>query len=121
VNTLQGNGVPEDMIEIMHVPGSIELTFGARILAEKENMDGIICLGCVIRGETAHFDYVCQSVTQGLTALNTHHEIPFIFGVLTTETLEQALDRAGGKYGNKGDEAAITAIKMAALQRNSED
>jgi len=117
VNTLLKHGVRESDIDILHVPGSFELTFGARLLAEKEGMDAVICLGCVIRGETPHFEYVSQGVTQGITALNVHHEIPFIFGVLTTNTLQQALDRAGGKHGNKGDEAAITAIRMASAQR----
>ena len=117
IRTLMKHGVREADIEVLHVPGSFELPFGARLLAEKEAMDAVICLGCVIKGETPHFDYVCQGVTQGITALNVHHEIPFIFGVLTTHTLQQAKDRAGGKHGNKGDEAAITAIKMAHAQR----
>jgi 6,7-dimethyl-8-ribityllumazine synthase len=88
------------------------------MLAETGQYDALILLGCVIRGETSHYDYVCQGVTQGTMALNLQYDIPFIFGVLTTENRQQALDRAGGKYGNKGDEAAITAIKMASL-RNS--
>ena len=117
VSTLLKHGVQESDIDILHVPGSFELTFGARIMAEREGMDAILCLGCVIQGETPHFEYVSQGVTQGITALNVHHEIPFIFGVLTTNTLQQAKDRAGGKHGNKGDEAAITAIKMAHAQR----
>ena len=117
LDTLLKHGVAESNIEILPVPGSFELPFGARVLAEKEDMDAILCLGCIIKGETPHFEYVSQGVTQGITALNIHHEIPFIFGVLTTNTLQQAKDRAGGKHGNKGDEAAITAIKMAHLQR----
>ena len=75
-------------------------------------MDAVICLGCVIQGDTPHFDYVCSGVTQGITQLNVQYPIPFIFGVLTTNDLQQALDRAGGVHGNKGNEAAITAIKM---------
>jgi 6,7-dimethyl-8-ribityllumazine synthase len=75
----------------------------------------VICVGCVIRGQTPHFDYICQSVTFGITELNLKYSIPFIFGVLTTDNLEQAKERAGGKYGNKGDEAAVAAIKMADL------
>jgi len=101
---------------VIHVPGSFELTAGARLLAEKKDYDAIICLGCVIQGETPHFTYICQGVTQGITQLNIDYGIPFIFGVLTTNTLQEAKDRAGGIHGNKGDEAAVTAIKMAALR-----
>ena len=106
-----------DDIIVRHVPGTFELTLGAQWMAEYEDLDGVICLGCVIQGETPHFTYICQGVTQGITQLNLDYNIPFIFGVLTTLDLRQALDRAGGKHGNKGDEAAVTAIKMAALQR----
>ena len=88
------------------------------MLAEKGGYDAVIFLGCVIRGETSHYDYVCQGVTQGTMALNVKYSIPFVFGVLTTENEQQALDRAGGKLGNKGEEAAITAIKMACLGKN---
>jgi 6,7-dimethyl-8-ribityllumazine synthase len=94
--------------------GSFELTLGAQFLAEYDDLDAVICLGCVIQGETPHFTYICQGVTQGITQLNLEYNIPFIFGVLTTNTQQQAIDRAGGKHGNKGDEAAVTAIKMAA-------
>jgi len=110
-------GVDEHDIVVRYVPGSFELTLGAKMMAERLEFDAIICLGCVIKGDTPHFDYVCQSVTQGITTLNVILGIPFVFGVLTTDNQQQALDRAGGKHGNKGDEAAITAIKMAALQR----
>lgn len=116
VNTLKKNGATDNNIIVKHVPGSFELTLGAQFFAEYEDLDAIICLGCVIQGETPHFTYICQSVTQGITQLNLEYNIPFIFGVLTTNTHQQAVDRAGGKHGNKGDEAAITAIKMAALQ-----
>jgi 6,7-dimethyl-8-ribityllumazine synthase len=81
-------------------------------------VDAIICIGCVIRGETPHFDYICQGVTVGLTQVSIQMEIPVIFGVLTTYDLQQALDRAGGKHGNKGVEAAVTAIKMVALKHD---
>ena len=118
--TLRKHGVPGDDIIVKHVPGSFELTIGAQFLAEYDDVDGVICLGCVIRGETPHFDYICQSVAHGITQLNLDYNIPFIFGVLTTENHQQALDRAGGKHGNKGDEAAVTAIKMAALHREME-
>ena len=87
------------------------------MLAESDDFDAIICLGCVIQGETRHFDFICQGVTQGITQLNLTYKIPVIFGVLTTNNLQQAKERAGGKHGNKGDEAAITAIKMIALKK----
>jgi 6,7-dimethyl-8-ribityllumazine synthase len=118
--TLKRHGATDNNIIIRHVPGSFELTLGAQFLAEYDDLDAIICLGCIIQGETPHFHYICQGVTQGITQLNLEYNIPFIFGVLTTLNLEQALDRAGGKHGNKGDEAAITAVKMAALQREME-
>jgi 6,7-dimethyl-8-ribityllumazine synthase len=117
VNTLRRHGVNDDDIVTRHVPGTFELTLGAQWLAEYDDLDGVICLGCVIQGETPHFTYICQGVTQGITQLNLDYNIPFIFGVLTTLTLKQALERAGGIHGNKGDEAALTAIHMAALQR----
>jgi 6,7-dimethyl-8-ribityllumazine synthase len=117
VNTLVKHGSAKENIIINHVPGSFELTLGAQFIAEYDDVDAIICLGCIIEGETPHFIYICQSVTQGITQLNLEYNIPFIFGVLTTKNLQQALDRAGGKHGNKGDEAAVTAIKMAGLQR----
>lgn len=110
------NGVSEEKIIKIDVPGTFELTFGAKTLADNYNLDAIIVLGCVIQGDTRHFDFICNSITQGITELNIHYDLPFIFGVLTTENLQQALDRAGGKHGNKGDEAAITAIKMAQLR-----
>lgn len=118
--TLMKHGATENNIIVRHVPGSFELTLGAQFLAEYDDLDAVICLGCVIQGETPHFTYICQSVTQGITQLNLEYNIPFIFGVLTTLNLEQAIERSGGKHGNKGDEAAITAIKMAALQREME-
>jgi len=118
--TLRKHGATENNIVIRHVPGSFELTLGAQFLAEYDDLDAVICLGCVIQGETPHFTYICQSVTQGITQLNLEYNIPFIFGVLTTLNLSQALARAGGEHGNKGDEAAVTAIKMAALQREME-
>ena len=116
VNTLKKHKAKEINIFIRHVPGSFELVLGAQSLAEALNPDAIICLGCVIQGETRHFDFICQGVTQGIMALNLKYNKPFIFGVLTTDTLEQASDRAGGKHGNKGDEAAVAAIKMVDLR-----
>ncbi len=120
VSTLKKHGAAKKNIIIKHVPGTFELTLGAQFLAEYDDLDAVICIGCVIQGDTPHFTYICQGVTQGITQLNLEYNIPFIFGVLTTNTLEQAVDRAGGKLGNKGDEAAVTAIKMAALQSDME-
>ena len=99
-----------------NVPGSYELVFGAKIAA-KNKPDAIICLGSVIQGETKHFDFVCNAVAMGIKDLNISLDIPVIFGVLTDNTMDQAKNRSGGKYGNKGIEAAITAIKMAVLNR----
>jgi 6,7-dimethyl-8-ribityllumazine synthase len=120
IKTLNKHGATDKNIIVKHVPGSFELTLGAQFLAEYDDLDAVICLGCVIQGETPHFTYICQGVTQGITQLNMEYNIPFIFGVLTTNNQQQAVDRAGGKLGNKGDEAAVTAIKMAALQRGME-
>ncbi len=121
LETLLKHGAKEKNILRKYVPGTIELTLGAQFMAEYADLDAIICLGCVIKGETPHFDFVCQSATYGITELNMDYNIPFIFGVLTTNNLQQAQDRAGGKHGNKGDEAAITAIKMAQLQIEMEN
>ncbi|MDZ7738760.1 MAG: 6,7-dimethyl-8-ribityllumazine synthase [Bacteroidales bacterium] len=118
LNTLKKHGASDDNIFIGHVPGSFELPLAAQLLKESRDVDALICLGCVIQGETPHFTYVCQGVTEGITHLNLKYSTPFIFGVLTTDTLQQAADRAGGKHGNKGDEAALTAIRMVDLQRN---
>ena len=114
--TLIKSGVSENNIEKIEVPGSFELIFGAKILSRKD-IDAIICLGSVIQGETKHFDYVCQAVSNGIKDLNITLDIPVIFGVLTDNTMEQALNRSGGKHGNKGIEAAVTAIKMAHLNQ----
>jgi len=110
--TLQRHGVRPENIYKEWVPGSVELTFAARQMAEYLTVDAVIVIGCVVKGDTPHFEYVCSSVTHGITKLNLKYDIPFIFGVLTTNNILQAEERAGGKYGNKGDEAAITAIKM---------
>ena len=120
VSTLKKHGADDENIVVKHVPGSFELTLGAQFLAEYDDLDAVICLGCVIQGETPHFTFICQGVAQGITQLNMEYNIPFIFGVLTTNTHQQAVDRAGGTLGNKGDEAAVTAIKMAALQLDME-
>jgi len=112
---LKQHGAHEDAITIIQVPGSYELTSGADVLLRDKSFDAIICLGCVIQGETKHFDYICSAVAHGITHVALKHNKPVIFGVLTTDNLQQALDRAGGKHGNKGVEAAITAIQMARL------
>ena len=115
--TLLDNGVaPEDILR-MNVPGSFELTFGASVLGETTDVDAIITLGSVIQGETKHFDFVCQGVSNGITQLNITLDIPVIFGLLTDNTLQQAIDRSGGKLGNKGIECAIAAIKMASINQ----
>lgn len=117
VHTLLLHGAEQSAITRVNVPGSFELTAGAEMLAARGGYDAIICLGCVIQGETRHFEFICQAVAAGMTQLTVKYGKPFIFGVLTPDTMQQALDRAGGKHGNKGDEAAVTAIKMAALSR----
>lgn len=121
VEALQLHGTKKKNIQVEWVPGSFELTLGDQFMAEYLDVDAVICLGCVIQGETRHFDFICQGVTQGITDLNQNYNIPFIFGVLTCATMDQAKNRAGGKHGNKGVEAAITAIKMAALQARLEN
>jgi 6,7-dimethyl-8-ribityllumazine synthase len=113
--TLIKHGAQEKNIISQSVPGSFELTLGAQKMAQKPEVDAVICLGCVIQGETKHFDFICHAVAQGITDVSIKFNKPVIFGVLTPNTQEQAMDRAGGKHGNKGDEAAITAIKMLAF------
>lgn len=128
IDTLVKHGVKEDNIDVMHVPGTVELTYGAALYVSGKKggvfkkVDAVIVIGCVIQGDTPHFDYVCQSVTQGVTLLNVKpasvdaaNPCPVIFSVLTTLDKQQALDRAGGRLGNKGVEGAVTAIKMANL------
>ena len=108
----------DNQVEIIRidVPGSFELIFGAKIAA-KSNYDAIICLGSVIKGETKHFDYICNAISNGIKDLNIKLDIPVIFGVLTDDNKQQSLDRSGGRHGNKGVEAGITAIKMAHLNK----
>lgn len=118
ISTLLENGLVENDIIVKYVPGSFELTFGAQLLCEDKSIDGVICLGCVIQGETRHFDFICDAVSQGVTNVSLKYNKPVIFGVLTPNTLKQAQDRAGGIHGNKGDEAAITAIKMVVLKKS---
>ena len=135
IDTLIKHGVKEENIDITHVPGTVELTYGASLYVSgykacegtflRKPVNAVIVIGCVIKGDTPHFDYVCQSVTQGVTLLNAQgaawtgqsiiNRVPVIFSVLTTLDKQQALDRAGGRLGNKGVEGAVTAIKMANL------
>ncbi len=112
-NTLIKHGAKPENIVVSYVPGSFELVYAAKRMAESIRPNAIIGLGCVIKGDTPHFEYVCSGVTQGFAQLNAKGDIPYIFGLLTNNTMQQSIDRAGGKLGNKGDEAAITAIKMA--------
>jgi len=119
INTLLKFEAEKRLIDTFYVPGAFELTYAAHMLAHKEDTyDAIIVLGCVIQGGTPHFEYVCQGTTQGIAQVNAQQSIPVIYGLLTCNTEQEALDRCGGKLGNKGDEAAITAIKMAALRKS---
>lgn len=117
VETLIKNNVNEEDIITLPVPGTFELTLGCQNLLEYTDVDAVIAIGCVIQGDTRHFDFICNSVTQGITELNIKYNQPVIFGVLTVNNLQQALDRCGGSLGNKGDEAAVTAIQMIDNQK----
>lgn len=117
--TLLDCGAVEENIVRWNVPGSFELTFGCKKIMASQKLDAVIAIGSVIQGETKHFDFVCNATAQGIMDLNTNGEIPVIFCVLTDNDLQQAKDRSGGKYGNKGTEAAITAIKMACLGKEN--
>ncbi|MEM9648764.1 MAG: 6,7-dimethyl-8-ribityllumazine synthase [Bacteroidota bacterium] len=108
-------GALEDNIIRWNVPGSFELTFGCKKMLASKKVDAVIAIGSVIRGETSHFDFVCSATAQGIKDLNIAYDIPVIFCVLTDDNLQQAIDRSGGKHGNKGTEAAIAAIKMASI------
>lgn len=115
--TLLNYGIVAENIIRRDVPGSFELTLGAQYMAQQEDIDAVICLGCVIQGETRHFDFICDAVANGVTQVGLNFNKPVIFGVLTPNTQQQALDRAGGKHGNKGDEAAVACIKMLQFPR----
>jgi len=117
-STLLKHGTLEQNIIVQYVPGSFELPLSAQWMLENSGVDSVICIGSVIRGETAHFDYVCQGVSQGIKDVSLKFGKPVIFGVLTDDNIQQSRDRSGGKHGNKGDEAAITAIKMVAIRRS---
>lgn len=118
VDTLLLHGVKEENLIVRRVPGTFELSSAADILLDSQYPDAVICIGCVIQGETRHFEFICQAVSQGLTNVAIKHECPVIFSVLTTDTMEQALDRAGGRHGNKGVEGAVTALKMIAFKES---
>ncbi len=120
VSTLQTLGVQADNIRVVHVPGTVELTYAAAKMMDSDydfsySVDVIIVIGCVIQGDTPHFAYVCESVTHGVALLNSRGRVPVIFSVLTTLNKQQALDRAGGRLGNKGIEGAVTAIRMSQI------
>lgn len=115
---LTRHGLKEENITIVWAPGAYELPLAAQMLAKSGKFDGIICLGCVIRGATPHFDYVCSEAAKGISKVSMDHNLPVAFGVLTTDTIEQAIERAGTKAGNKGWEAAISAVEMVNLAKN---
>ncbi|HMR15080.1 MAG TPA: 6,7-dimethyl-8-ribityllumazine synthase [Mariniflexile sp.] len=117
-DTLLSHGVLPSNIIRWDVPGSFELIYGSKKM-QQQMVNAVIAIGCVIQGETKHFDFVCEGVTQGIKDLNVLHETPVIFCLLTDNTMQQSIDRSGGKHGNKGTEAAIAAIKMAELRKNS--
>ncbi|WP_445734697.1 6,7-dimethyl-8-ribityllumazine synthase [Mariniflexile sp.] len=114
---IENGALPNNIIR-WDVPGSFELIYGSKKM-QQQMVNAVIAIGCVIQGETKHFDFVCEGVTQGIKDLNVLHETPVIFCVLTDNTMQQSIDRSGGKHGNKGTEAAIAAIKMAELRKNS--
>jgi 6,7-dimethyl-8-ribityllumazine synthase len=118
LNTLLQNQTTKEKIIIVKVPGSFELPSAAQMLLESRELDAVICLGCIIKGDTNHDEYIANAVSQGIMMVSIDYSTPVIFGVLTTDNPEQAKERAGGKHGNKGDEAAITALKMAAVRQN---
>jgi 6,7-dimethyl-8-ribityllumazine synthase len=117
-STLLKHGALEDNILVKFLPGAFELPLGAQTMFEKTNVDAVICLGSVIQGETKHFDFVCEGAALGIKDVSLKYNKPAIFGILTDNTEQQAIDRSGGKHGNKGDEAAVTAIKMVDFQKN---
>lgn len=117
VEVLKSCGMPDENIIKWDVPGSFELIFGATKMHKSLEVDAVIVIGCVIQGETKHFDFVCEGVTQGIKDLNVIYEVPTIFCLLTDNNEQQSIDRSGGKHGNKGIEAAVTALKMIALNK----
>ena len=115
VDTLNRHGVPPERIDVVWVPGSFEIPTAAREIARKGLADAVVCLGCVIRGDTAHYDHVCRETAKGIAEVGRRSGVPCIFGVLTVDTLEQAVERAGTKMGNAGRSAALAALEMASL------
>jgi 6,7-dimethyl-8-ribityllumazine synthase len=115
VDTLVRHGVQEENIEIVWVPGAFEIPAVTRRLAKKKKQDALICLGCVIRGDTPHFDYIAAEASKGIASVGYESDMPVVFGVLTTDTIEQAIERAGSKAGNKGSDAAMAAIELMSL------
>ena len=113
VSTLEKHGAIPENIHVKTVPGSFELIYGAHQMTLNDGFDAVIILGCVIRGETPHFDYICEGVTAGIARLNATSQTPIVYGLLTCNDAQQAKDRSGGRLGNKGDECAVVAIKMA--------
>jgi len=123
LKTLQKNGIKAENIRLKYVPGTYELALGAQWMLEYTDVQAVLCLGCVIQGETRHFDFICDAAANAIAKVGLDYHVPVIFGVLTTDNQQQARDRSGGKYGNKGDEAAMTALKMISLENTlySED
>ncbi len=117
LETLLANGVKPENIQQLEVPGAWELISAAKMVLDSNNTNAVICIGAVIKGDTPHFEYICEGVTVGLAQLCANQSIPVIYGVLTVNNLQQALDRCGGIHGNKGDEAAVTALQMASLSQ----
>jgi 6,7-dimethyl-8-ribityllumazine synthase len=117
IDTLKRHNVQEDSISVVYVPGSFEIPYLAKRLAESETYDAIICLGAIIRGDTPHFNYIASEVAKGIAQISLKTETPVIFGVITADTLEQAVERAGTKSGNRGRDAALSAIEMANLYK----
>lgn len=116
LSALLENGLSRENIKVKFVPGTFELALGAQWMLEYSDVEAVLCLGCVIQGETKHFDFICNASANAISKIGLDYHVPVIFGVLTTNDMQQAIDRAGGKYGNKGIEAAITALKMIALE-----
>lgn len=119
VEALAENGVPAENIITWSVPGSFELIYGSKRMIETQNVDAVIAIGSVIQGETKHFDFVCEAVSQGIKDLNVQTDVPVVFCVLTDNNLQQAIDRSGGIHGNKGTEAAVVAMRMADLRKQT--
>lgn len=121
LEVLKSCDVKKSNIIVRYVPGSFELPLSAQYMIKSGNTDAVICLGSVIQGETRHFEFICQAVANGIIQVGTFHNVPVIFGVLTTDNMQQAIERSGGKHGNKGIEAAIAAVKMIELKHSLKD